>query len=121
MLTSQQILKSNLVLVTTDGLAVEDHEVSNVEAFLLLIIEKYGEIRVVEHWSNSAFSSSHRFWNAIAESFQHFSQITHVAVVGERPQVDLLSKMDSPLTQSNTRYFPDADIGNATTWLRTAK
>lgn len=118
MLTSHNILKSNVVLIMTDGQSARQPEVDHVTTLLLVSIEKYGEVRVLESRTQSQTKGS-SFWKLLANDFDHFSQITHVAIV-LNVQTEVPHTDHAPLHRSQIRYFPSDDIAEATNWLRTA-
>ena len=116
LLIVQRLFNSNVVQLTVGSL-VASAEVTHIADSLLVLIEKYGEVRVLECVHDQHGDEVNRIWDRLAGNFDHSGQVSHVAVVATRSQIELLRQRCCPLPQAEVRYYELADLEAAGTWL----
>jgi hypothetical protein len=121
MIVVQDSPDSNIVELSVSG-GVTAQEFDDSLAKLKAAIERHGRIRLLQDigelgtppipWS--------KFWDDIRFSFEHLSDITHVAVVADQGWISAYVNMMNPLMKAELKPFKRAELEAARTWLQQA-
>jgi hypothetical protein len=112
---------SNIVEMTMSG-SVTAQEFDDTLATFKAAIERHGRIRILEDigeldappipWT--------KLWEDIKFSFEHLSDMTHVAVVADQGWIGAYVNMMNPLMKAEIKHFKRAERDVALEWLKQA-
>jgi hypothetical protein len=121
MINISEHLDSNIVEMSISGY-VTAQEFDDTLAKLKTAIERHGRIRLLEEigeldtppipWS--------KLWADVKFSFEHLSDVTHVAVVADQGWIAAYVNVLNPLMKAEIKQFKRADLEIARTWLTQA-
>jgi hypothetical protein len=121
MIDVQEHTDSNIVEMNLSG-SVTAQEFDDTLARLEAAIERRGRIRLLEiigeldtppiPWS--------KLWADVKFSFEHLSDVTHVAVVADQGWISAYVNMLNPLMKAELKAFRRAELDAARTWLSQA-
>jgi hypothetical protein len=121
MIDVQEHPDSNIVEMNLSG-SVTAQEFDDTLARLEAAIERRGRIRLLEiigeldtppiPWS--------KLWADVKFSFEHLSDVTHVAVVADQGWISAYVNMLNPLMKAELKAFKRAELDAARTWLSQA-
>jgi len=97
-------------------------EFDDTLAKLKAAMDRYGRIRLLQDigeldappipWS--------RMWEDIKFSFEHLSDISHVAVVADQTWISAYVNMMKPVMKPEMKHFKRADLDAARAWIEQA-
>jgi hypothetical protein len=121
MIDVQEHPDSNIVEMEVAG-AVTAQEFDDTLAKLEAAIARHGRIRLLERigeldtppipWT--------KLWADVKFSFEHLSDVTHVAVVADQGWISAYVNMLNPLMKAELKQFKTAELEAARTWLTQA-
>jgi hypothetical protein len=121
MIDVQEHPDSNIVEMAVAG-AVTAQEFDDTLAKLEAAIARHGRIRLLERigeldtppipWT--------KLWADVKFSFEHLSDVTHVAVVADQGWISAYVNMLNPLMKAELKQFKTAELEAARTWLTQA-
>jgi hypothetical protein len=121
MIDVQEHPDSNIVEMNLTG-SVTAQEFDDTLARLEAAIERRGRIRLLEiigeldtppiPWS--------KLWADVKFSFEHLSDVTHMAVVADQGWISAYVNMLNPLMKAELKAFKRAELDAARTWLSQA-
>lgn len=113
MIEVHEQLDSNIVEVTLSG-SVTAQEFDNTLATFKGAIERHGRLRVLVNLGelDTPPIPLHKLWDEVKFSFEHLSDITHVAVVADQGWISAYVNMLNPLMKAELKHFkrPELDI-----------
>ncbi len=112
---------SNIVEMTLSG-SITAQEFDDALATMTNAIERHGRIRLLETvgeldtppipWS--------KLWDDVKFSFEHLSDVTHVAVVADQGWISAYVNMLNPLMKAEIKHFKRPELEVARSWLSQA-
>jgi len=121
MINISEHLDSNIVEMSISGY-VTAQELDDTLAKLKTATERHGRFRLLEEigeldtppipWS--------KLWADVKFSFEHLSDVTHVAVVADQGWIAAYVNVLNPLMKAEIKQFKRADLEIARTWLTQA-
>lgn len=121
MIDVQEHPDSNIVEMSING-SVTAQEFDDTLGKLENAIRRDGRIRLLEDigeldtppipWT--------KFWADVKFSFEHLSDVTHVAVVADQGWIGAYVNMLSPLLKAELKHFKRAELDVARDWLKQA-
>jgi hypothetical protein len=121
MIDVQERPDSNIVELHASG-SLSTVEFDDTLAKLKAAMDRHGRIRLLQDigeldappipWS--------RMWEDIKFSFEHLSDISHVAVVADQTWISAYVNMMKPVMKPEMKHFKHADLDAARAWLEQA-
>lgn len=112
---------SNIIEVAVSG-AITAQEFDDALAAFKGAIERHGRIRVLENIGelDTPPIPWNKVWDDVKFSFEHLSDITHVAVVADQGWIGAYVNMLNPLMKAEIKHFKRPELEVAQTWLAQA-
>ena len=107
---------TNLLEVVANGkLSHEDylHFVPKVEQ----MVKEHGKIRVLMDMIDFHGWDASALWDDTKFTFKHFSDISHIAMAGDKTWEKMMSKVCRPFTAAEVRYFDWSQLEEARAWM----
>ena len=82
-------------------------------------VRQYGKIRILFDMHDFHGWTASALWQDLKFDLKHFRDIERLAVVGERKWEKGMAAFCKPFTTAEIRYFDQAQIDQARTWLET--
>jgi hypothetical protein len=121
MIDVQERPDSNIVELHASG-SLSTVEFDDTLAKLKAAMDRHGRIRLLQDigeldappipWS--------RMWEDIKFSFEHLSDISHVAVVADQTWISAYVNMMKPVMKPEMKHFKRADLDAARAWIEQA-
>jgi hypothetical protein len=115
-ITLNQNEASNVLEVVVSGkLTHEDYEtfVPRVEQ----MVKEHGKIRVLFDMVDFHGWEATALWDDTKFTFKHFSDISRIAMVGDKKWEKAMSAFCGPFTSAEVRYFDWSELNEARAWL----
>jgi len=112
---------SNIVEMTVSG-SITAQEFDNALATMTDTIERHGRIRLLENIGelDTPPIPWNKLWDDVKFSFEHLSDITHVAVVADQGWIGAYVNMLNPLMKAEFKHFKRPELEVARIWLAQA-
>ncbi len=112
---------TNIVELALMG-AVTAQEFDDTLAKLKAAIERHGRIRLLQDIGalDTPPIPLSKLWADVQFSFEHLSDVTHVAVVADQAWIGTYVNMLNPLLKAEIKHFKRAELEVARTWLTQA-
>lgn len=102
----------------TDQLHEEDYRRLNPQIEELL--DRHASLRMLVHLSEFKGWSPGALWEDAKLGFQHFSDFERLAVVGDRGWEEWMTRLSTPFTLADIRFFEPSDMDKALAWVTEA-
>jgi hypothetical protein len=121
MIEIQEYTDSNIVEMTLSG-SVTAQEFDDTLARFKTAIERHGRIRLLEDIGelDAPPIPLTKLWADVKFSFEHLSDVTHVAVVADQGWIGVYVNMLNPLMKAELKHFKRAELDIARSWLMQA-
>ncbi|MFP4061221.1 MAG: STAS/SEC14 domain-containing protein [Halochromatium sp.] len=121
MIEVQEQPNSNIVEMTVSG-SITAQEFDNTLVTLTSAIERHGRIRLLENIGelDTPPIPWNKLWDDVKFSFEHLSDITHVAVVADQGWIGAYVNMLNPLMKAELKHFKRPELEVARIWLAQA-
>jgi hypothetical protein len=121
MIEIQEYPDSNIVEMTLSG-SVTAQEFDDTLARFKTAIERHGRIRLLEDIGelDTPPIPLTKLWADVKFSFEHLSDVTHVAVVADQGWIGVYVNMLNPLMKAELKHFKRAELDIARSWLMQA-
>jgi hypothetical protein len=121
MIEVQEQPDTNIVEMTLSG-SVTAQEFDDTLAALKAAIERHGRIRLLEQIGelDTPPIPLSKLWEDVRFSFEHLSDVTHVAVVADQGWIGVYVNMLNPLMKAELKHFKRAELDVARSWLTQA-
>jgi len=112
---------SNIVEMTVSG-SITAQEFDNALATMTDAIKRHGRIRLLENVGELETPPIpwNKLWDDVKFSFEHLSDITHVAVVADQGWIGAYVNMLNPMMKAELKHFKRPELEVAQSWLAQA-
>jgi hypothetical protein len=113
----QDVQKDDVVAVKISGkISKEDYE--RLSPMIEQKIEQHGDVKMFFEMDNVEEIDYSAIWEELKFDGKNSGRVSKVAIVGERAQENLLSKIKNMLTSGETKFFKREDRDAALKWVQ---
>jgi hypothetical protein len=119
MIEYSEVPETNILEITVDG-KVTREEFDEVAARMTAMIERHGEVRLLEVVRDIGGIEPSALWEDFKFGPKHLKDISHTAVVGDQKWLEWATALVKPFLSAEVRFFRLDQIDEARRWLAEA-